>query len=237
MKDRFIDQFRVILLDMGRTFMFNVDRFSDSEDYHETYRQIGGNRLKGSQVHKIISTLFNDMMHDYKDPSFVTCFASVQSYLKRLSCAKRVPQEELKLLECVFAKHEIGTISEKHADVLSQLHRTHKLGVISNIWSKSEYYFSKFKEVGIYHLFDVIVFSADYGHIKPSPMLFEKAIQTFAVDRHKIVYVGDNLKRDIVPTKALGLAAIWLDTSSDSLDEVHIRPDLVIHDIEELLNL
>ena len=236
MRDRFIDQFDVILFDMGRTFMFNVDRFSDSENYGETYRQSGGNELSDKRVQQIISTLFNNMMHDYKDPAFMTCFPSVQNYLKKLSDVKQLPQEELKLLGHVFAKHEIGTISEKHADVLNRLHKTHKLGVISNIWSKSDYYVEKFKEVGIYHLFDIIVFSADYGHIKPSPLLFKKAIEAFAVACHKMVYVGDNLKRDVVATKVLGLSAIWLDIGRSSLDEIDIRPDLIIHDIEELLS-
>jgi hypothetical protein len=33
MSPRFIDRFDVILLDMARTFMFNVDRFSEEEDF------------------------------------------------------------------------------------------------------------------------------------------------------------------------------------------------------------
>ncbi len=55
MKHRFIDGFDILLLDMGLTFMFNSDRFSDSEDYGATYRQAGGYLLNGEEVHRIIS--------------------------------------------------------------------------------------------------------------------------------------------------------------------------------------
>lgn len=37
MHTRFIDQFDVVLLDVSHTFMFDVDRFSDAEDYGATY--------------------------------------------------------------------------------------------------------------------------------------------------------------------------------------------------------
>ena len=49
MHTRFIDQFDVVLLDMSHTFMFDVDRFSDTEDYAATYRQVGGNLLSDEE--------------------------------------------------------------------------------------------------------------------------------------------------------------------------------------------
>ena len=42
MGKRFIDGFDIILLDMGSTFMFDVDRFSADEDFGATYRTVGG---------------------------------------------------------------------------------------------------------------------------------------------------------------------------------------------------
>ena len=41
----FVDQFHVILLDMAKTFMFGVDRFSEDEDSAATYWKVGGKRL------------------------------------------------------------------------------------------------------------------------------------------------------------------------------------------------
>ncbi len=70
MQRRFIDKFRVILLDMGRTFMFNVDRFSETDDVGATYRQIGGKTLNEEEVHQIISRVFNEMFSDYQNPHY-----------------------------------------------------------------------------------------------------------------------------------------------------------------------
>ncbi len=47
---RYIDQFEVLLLDMGLTFMFDVDRFNVSDDLTGTYLRLGGNRLSGSDI-------------------------------------------------------------------------------------------------------------------------------------------------------------------------------------------
>jgi len=52
---RFIDRFDVILLDMACTFMFDVDRFSATEDFAATYRQFGGNALGTEKVQQRIS--------------------------------------------------------------------------------------------------------------------------------------------------------------------------------------
>ena len=65
-KSQIIDRFTVILLDMCHTFMFNADRFSDSEDYGATYYRIGGSFLNKREVHRIISTLFDRMRFDYR---------------------------------------------------------------------------------------------------------------------------------------------------------------------------
>lgn len=84
--------------------------------------------------------------------------------------------------------------------------------------------------------FDVIVFSSDHGHIKPSPYLFTRAIEAFDVDRPGIVFVGDSLKRDVAGAKSVGLSAIWIDTGVGGANESVWRPDLVIRDLRDLLD-
>ena len=59
------------LLDMSHTFMFDVDRFSDTEDYGATYRQIGGNLLSSGEIHRTIAALFDSMLADYEDPKLL----------------------------------------------------------------------------------------------------------------------------------------------------------------------
>ena len=235
MKTRFIDDFHVILLDMGDVFMFNSDRFSDSEDYTATYRQIGGSLLNDAEVREIIATLFDRLMSDYKTPELYERYPSVFSRLKTIPEALGLPKEELRLLERVLEMHEVGTIPDTHAEALRQLHKTHRLGVVSNIWSRTELHLREYEKAGIRDLFDVIVFSSDHGCIKPSSYLFKKAMEAFDVDRSKIVFVGDSLDRDIAGAKSVALSTVWIDTGTDEMDESAPTPDLVVRDLRDLL--
>lgn len=139
------------------------------------------------------------------------------------------------LLEQVFAYHEIGTIPESHVLALQRLRRTHQLGVVSNIWSKSDLYLKEFERVGISNLFETIVFSSDHGCIKPSPFLFAKAIGAFDASGAKTVFVGDSLKRDVAGAKAAGLEAIWIDSSDEQAVATVASLDLVITDLCDLV--
>jgi HAD superfamily hydrolase (TIGR01509 family) len=237
MKTRFIDGFDVILLDMGHTFMFNMDRFSDSEDYEATYRRVGGSMLSDRQVRRIISALFDTALSDYRNPDSDNQFPSVLSYLEAMPESRDLSRSEIGLLELVFAMHEVGTVPDTHAKALRQLHETHRLGVVSDIWSRSDVCLREFERAGIDGLFDVTVFSSDCGYIKPSPCLFTKAIEAFEVERSRIVFVGDSLKRDIVGAKAVGLSAVWINTGVGKIDKGVLDPDLVIHDLRDLITV
>ena len=236
MKPRFIDRFDVILLDMGNTFMFNMDHFSETEDYGATYRQIGGSALSNEELRRIISALYDKALSDYQNPNPDNQFPSLLSYLQTMPGSKDVSRREIKLLEQVFAMHEVGTIPDTHARALRQLHKTHRLGLVSDIWSRSDVYLRAFETRGIHDLFEVAIFSSDYGYIKPAACLFAKAIQAFEVERSRIVFVGDSLTRDILGAKAVGLSAVWINPDGSSkVDENVPDPDLVVQDLRDLM--
>ncbi|GAA6623449.1 HAD family hydrolase [Scytonema sp. NUACC26] len=235
MQPRFIDGFDVILLDMGNTFMFEAERFSETENFGATYQQIGGNFLSDEVVNHIIKNVCNTMFADYENPNYYENFPSVSSYLKNLDLIKDLPCDEISLLEQVFVMHEVGIISEPYVSILHQLRQTHQLGVVSNIWSTSNLYRQEFERVGIAHLFDVIIFSSEHGCIKPSPRLFRKAVELLAVEPSKIVFVGDSIKYDIAGAQAVGLSTVWINRYSEKLNESSVCPDLIIENLQELL--
>jgi beta-phosphoglucomutase-like phosphatase (HAD superfamily) len=236
MKVRFIDKFEVVLLDMGRTFMFDIDRFSDSEDYEATYRLMGGGKLTAWQLRSIVAAVFNNMASDARNPSYYEQFPSVVCYIRGVPEAQNLPDSEIVLLEQVFASHEVGRVPGSHAEVLHRLHETHRLGIISDIWSKSDLYFRELERAGIRELFEVIVFSSDHGRLKPSPYPFTTAIEALNVERSKVVYVGDSLRRDIAGAKAAGLSAVWISDGTSQVDHSAARPDLVVEDLRDLID-
>ncbi|MEL6162364.1 MAG: hypothetical protein AAFR37_00920 [Cyanobacteria bacterium J06628_3] len=132
----FISNFDVLLLDVGHTFMFGGYRFLSNENFAATYRSLNGSLLTDELVNNIIFTISRRIKADGKNPAYYECLPSVISYLQKHPQAKNLPASELDLLEQVFASHEVGVISQKHVEVLRKLQQTHKLGIISNIWSK-----------------------------------------------------------------------------------------------------
>ncbi|MEM6404012.1 MAG: HAD family hydrolase [Cyanobacteria bacterium P01_D01_bin.116] len=231
----FINKFDVLLLDVGHTFMFGGYRFLPNEDFAATYRSLGGIFLKDELVNNIIFTVSRRIKADGKNPAFYDNLPSVISYLQKHPQTKDLSVNEIDLLEQVFATHEVGVISQEHVEVLHQLRKTHRLGIISNIWSRKDIFLKEFDRVGIRDLFEIIIFSSDYGWIKPSTKLFNQAIEHFDVEREKIVYIGDHIMRDVGGAKTAGLSTIWINRRGKQLNQSMEIPDLIIKDLQELI--
>jgi len=182
---RFIDHFRVVLLDMGNTFMFGCDRFGDHTDYFATYTNLGGTSLSPGVVTSVIDNLLCSLLADYQNPECYEHFKQVADYLARIPEARCLPRSELSLLEDVFAHHEVGRIPADHVEVLQSLRETHSLGLISNIWSRHPIFETELKRAGVLDLFDLLVWSSDHGCIKPSLRLFKKAMEHFDIPGRK----------------------------------------------------
>ena len=126
-------------------------------------------------------------------------------------------------------------------EVVDELHRRgYILGIISNLigtreipdWIKAEGFTPYFKS---------IVLSSVFGKRKPDPAIYLEAARIAGVEPSCCVYVGDNLKRDVTGTRAAGFGMIIIMISPEELAEAEItdenRPDMIIHEIKELLNI
>jgi putative hydrolase of the HAD superfamily len=231
---RFIDDFDVILLDMGNTFMFGCDRFGQSVDYFGTYAGLGGSLLGHSQLTLGINAVFARMLTDARDPRHFDAFGRVDEYIRLVPETSSLPPSEQVLLEEVFAHHEVGTIPKTHADALCGLRETHRLGLISNIWSHRGVFEAELRRVGVLDLFEVLVWSSDHRCIKPSPKLFHHAMDHFNVPAGEMVYIGDNPMRDVAGAQAVGMSAVWIENSQHPLDTAEYSPDRVISDLRDL---
>ena len=234
MSKRFIDDFDVILLDMGNTFMFEVDRFGASEDYHATYRQLGGRRLSPGELRIHIDGVFDCMLAASRDPTRYDDFGNVCRFLREMPGTRDLSGSERELIAAVFGRHEVGTVPGTHARVLQELHESHPLGIVSNVWSLSSVFEDELKKAGIRRLFTVRVWSSDHVWIKPSTHLFQKALAVFNVDTPRVLYIGDSPKRDVAGAKALGMGAVWIENKARPLAPEDPQPDLIITDLTEL---
>lgn len=118
--------------------------------------------------------------------------------------------------------------------------RGYTLGIISNLigtreipeWLETENFKPYFKSV---------VLSSVLGIRKPDPAIYLEAARRAGVEPSRCAYVGDNLKRDVTGTRAAGFGMIIIMIEPAKLAEATItdenRPDLIIHQFKELLNV
>ncbi len=223
---RFIDQFSVLLLDMNGTFMFGEDRFGPGEDFFRTYRALGGRRLEPDQVTSIIRSCCAGLLRDYEDATRQDDFPPLADALREYG---RAADEDIELLARVFSTHELGHVPPFHAAFLRRVSATHKLGVVSNICASTEFCVSVFATAGIASLFACTMFSSAGRSIKPSPVIFRRALAMFP-EGERVLFVGDSFQRDIVPARALGLSTVWIAPPGSSAPEA----DVVVASLLEL---
>ena len=124
---------------------------------------------------------------------------------------------------------------EKHAPmVLKELKKKYRLGLVSNFayppaikQTMRKFRLSKF--------FDAIVISGDIGWRKPSPKIFEKALEALHVPASEAVFVGDAPFHDIAGARHVGMKTVLLRRLSEKETADTGNPDKIISGLEELL--
>jgi putative hydrolase of the HAD superfamily len=213
-------RYKAILLDMNGTFMFGQDRFGQDEDFFLTYQALGGDSLSADQVESAIRAVLDTMSAFDLDPATHDDFPSLTEAFQGHA---NLDESDIATLVGVVAHHELGHVPKAFADCLRRLAAVHHLGVVSNIWAPKDRWLRHFEEVEISSLWKTLVFSSDTRSIKPSTMLFHRAIGELGLRPAEILFVGDSLRADILPAKALGLDTAWVGASA----KVHDAADFV----------
>ncbi len=96
-------------------------------------------------------------------------------------------------------------------EVLSMFKRKGmKLGIVSNAPKIQAW--TRLADMKLHKVFDVVVTAEDVGEEKPGPLPFKSALKELRLPADQVVMVGDDLKKDIAPAKALGMKAILTRT-------------------------
>lgn len=210
-----LHRYKAILFDMNETFMFGGDRLGPGEDFHATYRAVGGTALSAEAVAHCVGACVAGFLADYANPALIDDFPSLQETIAR-HCA--LPRHEIQFLELVIARQEVGAVPGWAAQVIFTLTRSHRLGVVSNLWAPSHHWEPELRRSQVASVLECQVFSSDQRSIKPSHRLFLQALRTLGLPPQKVLFVGDSLERDIAPAKALGMATCWVTTCDRCAD-------------------
>ncbi len=100
-----------------------------------------------------------------------------------------------------------------------------------------------YERSGLDDCFDAWVVSEVVGEQKPAPSMFDTAMRALGLtdaDRHRVVMVGNNLKKDVAGANRQGFISVWLDWSPryfHAVEESDWQPDYTVHTPAELYEL
>jgi HAD superfamily hydrolase (TIGR01549 family) len=105
-----------------------------------------------------------------------------------------------------------------------------KLGIICDVgMTASTYLRDHLDKHGLLEVFDHWSFSDEVGHYKPSPVIFEHALDGLGgIAPARAAHVGDNRRTDIAGARAMGMVAVRNTGVSDDTSQSSPEGDVVI---------
>lgn len=139
-------------------------------------------------------------------------FTSFADLAQRLRPGSTVDCRELErdsALEVASAMLYPETIS-----VLEQLKASgYKIGLISNVTTP---YVQPVINLGLVRYFDEAIYSCEEGLVKPDPLIYQLMIGKLGLDPSQIIMTGDQVAKDVLPARAVGMNAVHLDRTGIS---------------------
>jgi len=225
---RFLDRFDAILFDLNGTLAVDFDRFGPEQDFHSTYRALGGRDLVPETLDRIIREALVRCLARYASGP-AERFPDFREFLPDLAPGT------LALVEDTIAFHETGSIPPARIQWLARMAATHQLGIVSDQWAPARRLRAYLESSGAAATMRAIVLSCEEGAVKPSPALFMKALAATGVDPGRALFVGDNYQRDIEGAAACALSTVWI--SETGKPPGGVVPSRIISSVEMLAGL
>lgn len=113
--------------------------------------------------------------------------------------------------------------------ILKQLKPYYQLGIISNF---SGNLLTILRDFSLTSFFDFVLDSYHVGITKPDMAIFNMALEKCKSSASDVFFIGDNIEKDIVPAKSIGMNTILISSEQKSSNA-----DYTINSLEELLVL
>ena len=159
----------------------------------------------------------------------------------RSEYTNRLPPEKLEQLPLSLAEMYRGISRRKLkfypfvSEMLDALRGQIPMGLVTD--AQSAYARGELHQAGILDYVDPIIVSGDYGYRKPDPRLFQLAIDALGVPAENILYVGNDMHRDIYGARQGGMQTLMFDSDQGTKEYEDCVPDHRITDYRDLLSL
>ena len=113
-------------------------------------------------------------------------------------------------------------------DALRRLGTRYRLAVVSNIDDELFARTARRLEVP----FDFVVTAEQVRAYKPSPVVFERALELSGCRREHVLHVAQSLYHDVIPARALGIATVWVNRRMGKAGSGAVPPASAVPDLE-----
>lgn len=117
-------------------------------------------------------------------------------------------------------------------ETLDTLRGTYHLALVSD--AQPCFARPEIRAVGLEGYFDPVVISAEYGFRKPDPRLFQAALEWLGLSTREVIFVGNDMHRDIFGASRLGIKTIFLASNQGTQSYPDTNPSYVITRFEQL---
>ena len=231
-----------IFIDLGNTLRMLVkDPAYMARARQEIVRLVGTEEDPQAFCEKL-----NERYKDYRKWAFENLVEAPEAELWTRWLTPEFPPEKIapQAVELTYQFRRSNgrrVLVENGREVVMELHRRgYILGIISNLISSKE--IPEWIEAdGFSPYFKSVVLSSVYGKRKPDPTIYHEAARRAEVEPSQCVYVGDNLNRDVTGTRTAGFGMVVIMISPEELANQALteenRPDIIIHEFRELLDI
>jgi len=117
--------------------------------------------------------------------------------------------------------------------VLDTLRPTYRLALISD--AQPCYALPEMRAVGLDGYFDPVIISAEYGFRKPDQRLTAKALAIMDLGPSEVVFVGNDMYRDVYGASRLGIKTIFVSSNQGDRHQEGTTPDYIAYRFADVL--
>lgn len=117
--------------------------------------------------------------------------------------------------------------------ILDELRPGYLLGIISD--AQPCYALPEMRATGLEGYFNPIIISAPRGYRKPDPRLWGEALQDMKLHPSQVLYVGNDMYRDIYGAHQVGMRTIFVDSNQGIKSYENIAPDFFAAGFEQVM--
>lgn len=167
----------------------------------------------------------------------VTCHERFVRALGRFSAA---PADRIQPLAAELARIHMGHVRrvtfapKQWVEAVKRIAAHYRLGLLSN-FDDAETGRMIVGDTGVAHLFETILISAELGHRKPHPAVFEFLLEQLGLEPAEVLFVGDTAREDVLGAHNAGIPVVWLsEKKAGDFPATLPAPDFVIGNIADL---